>query len=78
MNRYAVTFHTHFSAMCTHRALTGAGLKSGLAQVRRALSRSCGACVRFASDDPHLSLMPRDMEKLVLERAEGVYEKVAP
>ena len=78
MNRYAATFHTHFAAIRTHRALTGAGLKSGLAQVRRALSRSCGTCVWFASDGSHLLLMPRDMEKLVLERAEGVYEKVAP
>ncbi len=78
MNRYVATFHTHFAAMCTHRALTGAGLKSGLAPVPRALSSSCGTCVRFTSDEPHLLLMHRDMEQVVLERAEGVYEKVSP
>ncbi len=77
MNRYVATFHTHFAALCTHRAMTGAGVPSALAPVPRALSSSCGTCVKYSSDDPLLTLLHRDFEQVVLERAEGVYERVA-
>jgi len=77
MNRYVATFHTHFAALSTHRAMTGAGVLSTLAPVPRALSSSCGTCVKYASDDPRLPLLHRDLEQVVLERADGVYERVA-
>jgi hypothetical protein len=77
MNRYVATFHTHFAALSTYRAMTGAGVSSTLAPVPRALSSSCGTCVKYASDDPCLTLMHRDCEQVVFERAEGVYERVA-
>ena len=76
MNRYVATFHTHFAALVTHRALTGAGVTSTLAPVPRALSSSCGTCVKYSADDPRLTLLHRDCEQVVLERAEGVYEQV--
>ena len=77
MTRYVATFHTHFAALCTFRALSAAGVASTLAPVPRALSSSCGTCVRYSSEDPQLALMHRDFEQVVLERAEGVYEPVA-
>jgi hypothetical protein len=57
--------------------MTDAGVSSTLAPVPRALSSSCGTCVKYASDDPRLPLMHRDCEQVVLERTEGVYEVVA-
>lgn len=76
MNRYVATFHTHFAALSTHRAMTGAGVLSTLAPVPRALSSSCGTCVKYSSDDPRLMLLHRDFEQVVIERSEGVYERV--
>ena len=77
MTRYVATFHTHFAALCTHRALTGAGVSTTLAPVPRALSSSCGTCVMYAADDPRLALMHQDCEQVAIERADGVYQKVA-
>jgi len=76
MSRYVATFHTHFAALCTFRALNGAGVASKLAPVPRALSSSCGTCVRFEAAEPNLPLMHRDLEQVFCERADGAFEAV--
>lgn len=48
MNTFIATFHTHLGALCFHRALLAAGDSSAVMMpVPRALSASCGTCVRF-------------------------------
>lgn len=49
MNNYLVTFFTHFDAVCCARALKNRGISAVMAPVPRALSSSCGTCVRFGS-----------------------------
>ena len=47
MNRYVATFFSHFGALSYFKALKGQGVASTLAPVPRALSASCGTCVRY-------------------------------
>ena len=71
MKEYLATFHTHFAAMCTARALENAGVNARLAPVPRAVSASCGTCVLYTAQDPCLSLMARDTEGVYLSTAHG-------
>ena len=68
MNEYIATFHTHLAALMTSRALTGLGVKAQMMPVPRKLSSSCGTCVRYQAEEPHLAAMDEDVE--------AVYEKV--
>lgn len=68
---YVATFYTHASALITHRTLSGHGIASRLAPVPRALSSSCGTCVMYTSDDPHLSDMDCDVEAVYLASESG-------
>ena len=68
MKEYIATFHTHLSALMTSRALTGIGVKAQMMPVPRKLSSSCGTCVRYLAEDPHLDAMDEDVE--------AVYEKI--
>ena len=63
---YVATFYTHAAALMTNRTLNNKGIPSRLGPVPRVLSSSCGTCVMYSSDDPHLNDMDRDVE--------GVYE----
>lgn len=65
MTEYIATFHTHLSAMRTQRALSGLGIKARLAPVPRFLSASCGTCVFYSAEEPHLAQMDRDVERVV-------------
>ena len=67
MREYIATFHTHLSALMTSRNLTGLGVRAQMMPVPRKLSSSCGTCVRYLADAPHLEAMDEDVE--------GVYEK---
>ena len=67
MKEYIATFHTHLSALLTSRTLTGLGVKAQMMPVPRVLSSSCGTCVRYLAEEPHLSAMDEDVE--------AVYEK---
>lgn len=49
---YIVTFHTHFDALQYDRFLRRLGIRGRLQPVPRALSSSCGTCVRFAAEEP--------------------------
>ena len=68
MREYIATFHTHLSALMTSRALTNLGIRAQMMPVPRKLSSSCGTCVRYMADQPHLDAMDEDVE--------GVYEKI--
>lgn len=70
MNRYIATFHTHLSAMLTCRALTGLGLEARMAPVPRQLSSSCGTCVYYTAEEPHLSHMDEDTEAVYEQQAQ--------
>lgn len=75
MTEYIATFHTHLSAMRSQRALAAReGVKARLAPVPRSLSASCGTCVLYSAEGPHLDAMDRDVERVVqrLEK-EGEY-----
>jgi heterodisulfide reductase subunit B len=69
MKEYIATFHTHLSAMMTCRTLTGFGIQARMMPVPRKLSSSCGTCVRYLADAPHLDAMDEDVE--------AVYEKIS-
>lgn len=66
MNEYIGTFHTHLSALMTSRKLTGLGLTARMMPVPRKLSSSCGTCVYYKAEEPHLEVMDEDVE--------GVYQ----
>ena len=59
---YIATFYTHAAALMTDRALKKAGVRSRLGPVPRVLSSSCGTCVMYEADHPHLSDMDTDVE----------------
>ena len=64
MNEYVATFHTHLSAMLTFQALKSAGCRAKMQPVPRALSSSCGTCVRFQAESDCRVLLDRDAEAL--------------
>ena len=75
MTEYIATFHTHLSAMRTQRKLTESGVSARLAPVPRYLSASCGTCVYYRAEEPHLDCMDRDVERVV-ERTGGENELI--
>ena len=75
MDDYVATFHTHLAALRTCRALTAAGVTVQMAPVPRALSSSCGTCVRYEADSPRPEAMDGDVEAIYRETA-GTYRLV--
>jgi Protein of unknown function (DUF3343). len=71
MTEYIATFHTHLSAMRTQRALAGVGVSARLAPVPRYLSASCGTCVFYRAEEPHLEQMDADVERVVERSGQG-------
>ena len=62
MTEYLASFHTHFAAMCTARALERAGVPARLAPVPRQISASCGTCVRYCAETPCCDRMAKDTD----------------
>ena len=62
MLQYIATFHTHLSAMLSCQALQSEGLTARMTPVPRALSSSCGTCVRYTADADQRQLLDRDLE----------------
>ena len=71
---YVATFYTHASALITNRTLAAIGVSSHLAPVPRALSSSCGTCVMYMSDDPHIEKIDRDVEGVYAVTENGYME----
>ncbi|NLI54570.1 MAG: DUF3343 domain-containing protein [Clostridiales bacterium] len=65
MTSYIATFHTHFSAMRTHRTMAAEGVSARLSPVPRSLSASCGTCVMYEASEARLDLMDKDVERVV-------------
>ena len=64
MSEFIATFHTHLSAMLSFQALQNAGNKAKMQPVPRALSSSCGTCVRFSAESDCCALLDTDAEAL--------------
>lgn len=64
MQQYIATFHTHLSALITSRTLSEKGIAARMMPVPRKLSSSCGTCVRYESQEPCLSEMDGDVERV--------------
>ena len=62
MKQYIATFHTHLAALMTSRSLTAMGVQARMMPVPRKLSSSCGTCVRYSAQEPHLDAMDEDVE----------------
>lgn len=77
MTQYIATFHTHFSAMSTHRAMRRHGIDARLAPVPRSLSSSCGTCVRYCADGPHAELVHEDFEQIAQVLDTALYQIIA-
>ena len=71
---YIATFYTHAAALMTNRTLQNASVKSGLGPVPRALSSSCGTCIFYDSDNPHLKDMDQDVESVYEVTEKGYVE----
>ncbi len=66
MNDYIATFHTHLAAIMAHRALGALNVSARMMPVPRALSSSCGTCVRYSADDAHTGAMGEDCESVFI------------
>lgn len=62
--KYIATFYTHAAALMTHRKLKNSGREAQMMPVPRALSSSCGTCVKYTSDDPAFDCMDADVEAI--------------
>ena len=71
MKEYIATFHTHLSALLTFQALQGQGVTARMMPVPRALSSSCGTCVRYTAPEDCRPLLDRDWEALYACTGEG-------
>ncbi|MFW5675267.1 MAG: DUF3343 domain-containing protein [Acetivibrio ethanolgignens] len=67
MNRYIVTFHSHFSAISFHRSMKKQGIAAQLMPIPRHLSSSCGTCVALTWE------ASREQELLKYDGVEGIY-----
>ena len=76
MKEYIATFHTHLSALMTSRKLTGMGVTARMMPVPRKLSSSCGTCVYYKADDPHLESMDEDVEGVYMVIGREQYSTV--
>lgn len=64
--QYLATFFTHYDAIMFHRLLAAQHVAGTLGPVPRALSSSCGTCVRFAYEADIHALQNAEFEQLVL------------
>lgn len=71
MSEFIATFHTHLSAMLSFQALQKAGCTAKMQPVPRALSSSCGTCVRFCTETDCRGLLDADAEALYVAENSG-------
>lgn len=76
MNRFTASFYTHFAAQYSFKKLSGSGLEARMCPVPRALSSSCGTCVRFAAETLDMALLHSDTEAVYLENGDGEYTAI--
>lgn len=66
MREYIATFYTHFAASQFARALKAQAVRHRMMPVPRALSSSCGTCVRLWAEPGRALPRVDDMEGLYL------------
>lgn len=68
---FIATFYSHFGAMRCKKACDDTGISARMMPVPRALSSSCGTCVRVEADD--MGTIPRteESEQIALEEQDG-------
>ena len=70
---YLVTFYTHYGAMRFHKQCKREGAVSRLLPVPRALSASCGVCVRVEADAAPKEAEHADLESCYTTAPDGAY-----
>lgn len=73
MNTYVATFYTHLSALLSSKHLQSASCTARMMPVPRALSSSCGTCVRYEAEGDHRELLDSDAEALYEVLPSGAY-----
>ena len=68
---YIATFFSHFGAMQYKKICDKTGISARMMPVPRALSSSCGTCVRIETDSPDSIPRSEDSEQIALELPEG-------
>ena len=69
---YLATFYNHFGAVRFKTICEKKGMQAHLMPVPRALSSSCGTCVRFVFDGEDVSaLATEETEKIVQRQGEN-------
>ena len=64
---YIATFFSHYGAMHCKKLCDTAGISARMMPVPRALSSSCGTCVRMEADREDLLPRTEEMEQIALE-----------
>ena len=67
------TFHTHFGALTFQRRLKKLGDRAVMMPVPRALSASCGTCVRFTLDFIPAAMSDEDLDAVYAVEDAGGY-----
>ena len=71
---YIATFYTHFGAMSFRKKMKSMGDdKAEMMPGPRALSSSCGTCVRFFMEVEPAAVAEEDMERIVREEENGSF-----
>ena len=73
---YIATFHTHFGAMSFRNQLCKRGDTAVMMPVPRALSASCGVCVRFQIPFDFDTMNVEDVEMVVTQAENGEYKLI--
>ncbi len=74
--RYVALFYSHFGAIRFHGLCQKAGWLARMSPVPRALSSSCGTCVRYEGERPcPAPTMPEEVEG-IFEEGEYGYRKL--
>lgn len=71
--KYLVTFYTHYGAVRFHKYCQKTGIPAKMMPVPRALSASCGVCVRFEAVCAPQITEHEDMERCYAVSEEGAY-----
>ena len=68
---YIATFYSHFGAIRCKKECEKTGINARMMPVPRALSSSCGTCVRAEAEDIELIPRTEESEQIALEEQDG-------
>lgn len=73
------TFYSHFGAVCFRKLCEEHRIPARLMPVPRALSSSCGTCVRFEGPLPvPVSALPEETEQIAELLPDGSFRQIWP